>query len=179
MLAFYLSLAQTEAEKGKFERIYCQYKNLMLSCAYSILKDESLSEDAVHDAFMRILKNLSKIDEVDSPRTRGFVAVITENAAKTIYNKLNRVKLIELDETIPMDENIEQSAEQNITAEFIAEKISLLPDNYRSVMTLRYFNGLNDKEISDVLGISHALVRKRLERGRKALGKLLGGIIDE
>lgn len=178
MLSFYLALAESEEEKGKFERIYHNYKNIMLSCAYSILKDESLSEDAVHDAFMRILSNLSKIDEVDSPRTRGFVVVVTENVAKTIYNKRNRVKLIELDENIPYDESLEQSAEQNITAEYIAEKIALLPDNYKSVMTLRYSHGLSDKEIASVLGISHSLVRKRLERGRKALGKLLGGIIN-
>lgn len=179
MLSFYLSLAESEEEKGKFEKIYQMYKGLMISCAYSILKEESLSEDAVHEAFMRILKNLSKIDEVDSPRTRGFVIVITENCAKTIYNKINRVKLVELNENIPLDENIEQRAEQNLTAEYIAQKISELPDNYRSVMTLKYLHGMNDREIARALGISHALARKRLERGRKALGKLLGGIIDE
>lgn len=179
MLSFYLTLVDTEEEKGKFERIYHKYKNLMLSCAYSILKDESLAEDAVHDAFMRILANLDKIDEVDSPRARGFVVVITENVSKTMYNKVNRVKVVELDENIPMDENVEQNAEQNLTAKLIAEKIAQLPENYRSVMVLKYRNGLSDKEIAKSLGISHALTRKRLERGRKALGKLLGGIIDE
>lgn len=179
MLSFYLTLAESEDDKDKFERIYHQYKRLMLSCAYSILKEESLSEDAVHDAFMRILKNLNKIDKVDSPRTRGFVVVITENTAKTIYNRINRVKIVELDENIPMDENVEYNAEQNLTAEYIAEKISQLSENHRAVMTLRYINGLSDREIASLLGISHSLVRKRLERGRKALGKLLGGIIDE
>lgn len=179
MLSFYLTLADSDNEKDKFERIYHTYKGLMLSCAYSILKDESLSEDAVHNAFMRILSNLSKIDEVDSPRTRGFVIVITENVSKTMYNSLNRVKVIELDESIPYDVTVEQKAEQNLTAELIAEKIALLPENYRSVLTLRYFNGLDDKEIASVLGISHSLARKRLERARKALGKLLGGVINE
>lgn len=179
MLSFYLSLVDDRDDKGKFERIYRQYKNLMLSCAFSILKDESLAEDAVHDAFMRILKNLDKIDEVQSPRTRGFVVVITENTAKTLYNKMNRVKLVELDDNIPMDESVEQNAEQAITAEFIAQKIDELPDNYKNVMLLKYLNGLNNKEISNALGLSDTLVRKRLERGRKALGNLLGGIIDE
>ena len=179
MLRFYLTLADGDNEKDKFERIYHTYKGLMLSCAYSILKDESLSEDAVHNAFMRILSNLSKIDEVDSPRTRGFVIVITENVSKTMYNSLNRVKVVELDESIPYDVTVEQKAEQNLTAELIAEKIALLPENYRSVLTLRYFNGLDDKEIASVLGISHSLARKRLERARKALGKLLGGVINE
>ncbi len=179
MLSLYLTLVDSEEEKGKFERIYLQYKNLMLSCAYSILNDKSLSEDAVHDAFIRIMKNLSKIDDVDSPRTRGFVVVITENVSKTLYNKMNRVKIVELNENIPFDESIEQNAEQKYTAELIADKISQLPDNYKYVMVLKYRNGLDDKEIASALGLPHALVRKRLERGRKALGKLLGGIIDE
>lgn len=179
MLSFYLTLADTESEKTKFERIYHTYKGIMLSCAFSILKEESLSEDAVHEAFLRILSNLGKIGEVESARTRGFVLVITENISKNIYNKQNRIKIVELDENIPFNQTTEQTAEQNLTAELIAEKIAELPENYKSVLMLKYLNGLNDKEIASVLGISASLARKRLERGRKALGKLLGGVINE
>lgn len=178
MLSFYLTLAQSEGEKDKFERVYHKYKGIMLSCAYSILKDESLSEDAVHEAFLKILNNLSKIDEVDSPRTRGFVIVVTENTAKNIYNKENRAKIVELDESIPYNKTTEQAVEQNLTAELIAEKIAELPENYRRALMLRYLNGLSDREIASALGISDSLARKRLERGRKALGKLLGGVIN-
>ena len=45
-------------------------------------------------------------------------------------------------------------------------------------MILRYLNDMSDSEISSLLSISPANVRKRLERGRKKLSTLLGGQID-
>ena len=81
MLQLYLTLVE-DGEVGKLEALYREYKSKMLSKAYSVLRDEGLAEDAVHNAFMRILKNLDKIDEVKSSRTRGFVLVITANVAK-------------------------------------------------------------------------------------------------
>lgn len=178
MLQFYLTIAES-GERGKFEQLYRRYKSIMLSCAYSILKDEGMAEDAVHNAFMRILNNLSKLDEVESPRTRAFVLVVTENAAKSLYSKLNRVKVVEFDENVPTAATVEKSVESTLTAEFIAQKIAELPEKYSRVMLLRYYNNLNDKEIASVLGISAPAVRKRLERGRKQLGDLLGGLINE
>ena len=45
---------------SKFEKVYLQYGKLMYSKAYEILKEYSLAEDAVSEAFIRIFKNLHK-----------------------------------------------------------------------------------------------------------------------
>ena len=178
MLQLYLTLAE-QGERGKLESLYRRYKSIMLGCAYNILRDEGLAEDAVHNAFMRILNNLSKIDEVESARTRAFVLVITENAAKSLYTKLRRTQIVELDENIPESSDVEKTAENRLTAELVAQKIAELPEKYSRVMMLRYLNNLNDKEIASVMGISASAVRKRLERGRNQLGALLGGLTYE
>ena len=177
MLQLYLTLVE-DGEVGKLEALYREYKSIMLSKAYSVLRDEGLAEDAVHNAFMRILKNLDKIDEVKSSRTRGFVLVITANVAKSMYTREKRVTVVELDETLPEPTDVETQTERRLTAELIAEKIAALPESYRSVMMLRYLNGLSDGEIASALSLSPSTVRKRLERGRKKLSELLGGTID-
>ena len=177
MLQLYLTLVE-DGEVGKLEALYREYKSKMLSKAYSVLRDEGLAEDAVHNAFMRILKNLDKIDEVKSSRTRGFVLVITANVAKSMYTREKRVTVVELDETLPEPTDVETQTERRLTAELIAEKIAALPESYSSVTMLRYRNGLSDGEIASALSLSPSTVRKRLERGRKKLSELLGGTID-
>ena len=98
MLTFYLALAQSDNDKDKFEQIYIRYRKLMLSVAYNILGDSELSEDAVHNAFMRILNHLDKLDDVDSPRTKGYVVIVAENVAKTMYTQRKRIVALENEE---------------------------------------------------------------------------------
>ena len=62
MLTFYLSLIETEEDKSKFENIYETYRKVMFYTANQILKDEYLAEDAVHSAFLRILKQKNGCD---------------------------------------------------------------------------------------------------------------------
>lgn len=61
MLTFYLSLLDTEEEKSKMEALYITYKGLMLKIAYDISKDYDLANDALHNAFLKIVHHLNKI----------------------------------------------------------------------------------------------------------------------
>lgn len=61
MLQLYLQLLDTEEEKQGFELLYETYRKLMHWVANNILHDEKLAEDAVHEAFLRIIKNFHKI----------------------------------------------------------------------------------------------------------------------
>ena len=173
MLQFYLALVDGAEEKSKFEQIYIQYRSLMLSRAYEILRDTGLAEDAVHNAFIRILQNMGKLDEVVSQRTKSFVVIVTENVAKTMYAKNMRQKTVSLDETHQSSVNIADTAEGRISAEYVAQKIAELPEQYSRVMMLKYLNQLTNREIASVLKISEAAVRKRLERARRELSRLL------
>lgn len=83
----YLSLVDTPEEKDKFTEIYEQYRVLMFFYARRILGDDKLAEDAVQEAFFRIAKNIKKISEVKCDKTKHFVVIIVESAAKDIYRK--------------------------------------------------------------------------------------------
>lgn len=140
----------------------------MLNCAYNILKDYSLAEDAVHNAFLRILKNIKKLDDPDDFKSRGYCVVTVENIAKTMYNKEHKVKLTELGD-YKSAVSVEQIAEDDSFVEKLTGEIAELPDIYRQVIILKYFNELSDKDISEALNIRITTVRKRLLRGKKLL----------
>ena len=89
MIQLYLQLLDTQTEKEKFERLYYQYKRLMYWSAYQILGDSHLAEDAVHEAFLKIIKNFHKIGEINCPRTKNFVVIIVKNTARSILEEKN------------------------------------------------------------------------------------------
>jgi RNA polymerase sigma-70 factor (ECF subfamily) len=157
----------------KFEKVYKSFKNIMLNRAYEIVKERQLAEDAVHNAFLKIINNLPKIYDADSNETKWYVIVIVTNEAKKIYNKENKILKAELTD-MESDFNLEAIVEDKNIVEKVKKEIGLLPEIYRDTMSLKYYNDLSNKEISSVLSIPISTVKKRLQRGRKILIQKLG-----
>ncbi len=64
-----MSMIENNTHKLKFENLYRDYRQLMFYKANEILQDKHLAEDAVHQAFIRIIQNLDKIDENNCHKT--------------------------------------------------------------------------------------------------------------
>jgi len=48
-----------------------------------------------------------------------------------------------------------------------------MSDTYRDIIWLKVYYDLSDKQIADILGISHSAARKRLQRARNTLLKMI------
>lgn len=179
MLQFYLSLLNTEEEKNQFEQIYLTYRNLMFYVAKKFLNDDLLAEDAVHNAFIKIINHLEKLKDVSSNKTKGFMVIVVENTAKDIYNqqKNDKVSLDSSEMELAYDQTFEDKLIDKISVSDLVEKIELLPDTYRDVLMMRYIYELSYKEISKILKINEPTVRKRLERAKQKLVQSFGELI--
>lgn len=176
MLQFYLNVIENEEEREKFETLYLTYRNIMLARAKQILRDQYLAEDAVHEAFIRIAKNINRIDVSNCHKLKSFLVVVVDNVSKTMYVKKKKENIIQYEEIIgpgQLGEDILDKIVTDFQAVEIADKIECLPEKYSQALMLRYIHGLSDKEISNILGLSHAATRKRLQRARVKLALLL------
>lgn len=163
----------TPAERDKFEYLYHKYKNLCLKKAYDILRDYSLAEDAVSEAFLRIYKNLDKIEDPDSNRSIAFVVTVARNAALTLLSKEKKQDSDELDEAQEDSFNLEQMALSNLSLEGIYGLLEQINEDLRSVFTLKFAYDLSHREIAGLLGITENNVTVRLHRAKKKLAQLL------
>lgn len=170
MLAFYLSLIDNESDRQKFERIYNKYYNVLLNTAYGILKNKQSAEDAVHEAFLRILKCIDKIDENDNCKTMNFLITIVKNKALNIYNKQKKIKTVEFPDELIADK---EEIASEITAEYVAECIKKLPEIYKDALMLKCRHDCSYEQMAKILKASEATARKRVERARKSLGEML------
>lgn len=172
----YLAMIEDAQERDKFQQIYDAYRQTMFHVAFDILKDAYLAEDAVHEAFLRIISVLPKINDVICPQTRAFIVVIIKNVAINMYNqrkKQSSISLDELEEFLPDDKLVDESYFETVGFELLVESIQQLPEIYKLPLYLIATQDLSIKEIAQTLKLSTEAVKKRLQRARPLLKKII------
>lgn len=166
-------MLETEEEKFKFEKIYNEYRGLMFSIAYEMLRNDQDAEDAVYNALLSMIENKGKIPDIDDLRIKNTVVIITKNKAIDMYRRKKKIQWEELDDNIvccPINEH-EISPLENALAN--------LPCHQRELLLLRYYAGYSTHEISALYGEEYGTIRKRIYRAKCLLETLYREEIDE
>ena len=172
LLIFTFALAE---DRDKFDYIFNKYNKLMLHKAHGILQDYHLAEDAASEAFIRIYKNLHKIDDPDDPKSAAFIITIVKNVSLTMLKQRTSHATEEFDEEQQADFNLEEQTLSQLGSEQIYRIVDSLNEELKSVFLLKYSNDLSHKEIGRILGISENNVTVRLHRARNKLAVLIKG----
>jgi RNA polymerase sigma-70 factor (ECF subfamily) len=162
----------------KLKKLYETYEQPMYRIAYAILHNTTQAEDAVSDAFLKIIKNINKINETDSISTKNYIIKIIKSTSINIYreNKNASENTTELDDTA-FQISDENSSAEKILNDFeskaeINDFLSKLSPKDREIIILRCIQELSFREISLKLSISEPTARKRFERARKSILKM-------
>lgn len=165
MLMLYLSVIEDAEEKIQFEALYRKYRGFMLKVAARVLHGEQDAEDAVHNAFLSIAKNMKIIPRLDTPEMRGFLYIVTEHKAIDILRRRERLEHEELLTDQPF---FTPPAEEGR----LMWCISQLPPRYREFILLKYSHGYTTREIAGLFGISFSAASKLDQRAKNSLRKL-------
>lgn len=180
MFCLYMAYMENEYDKRLFEQIYDKYKLMMYNITYSILKDEQLAEDAVHEAFLTISRNMKKITEINKEshkKLRNYLIIVTKNTAKQAYKKNKSRYSAEMIYIQRMQnsniENVELDVENTDHQQRFFKIIKSLDEKYSDVLILKYYYEMSDKEIANHLGIKIGNAKVRLSRAKDKLKELL------
>ena len=172
MLGIYLAMLDTPEEKSKFEVLYKEYRSIMYNHAYGILKDKYLAEDAVHNAFLKLTKNLEKVNEIKCKETRNYLVILVRGAAINFYNQNKKIVSIdELDDTDTLD--LPELIENRLERERVFEIISNMDNKYSDILMLKLFYDCSNEEVAQSLNINPEHVSIRFFRAKEKLKKLI------
>lgn len=147
-----------------FNQLYKKYYLDIFKFAFSYVKRKDLAEDVLQDTFIELY--------LHSPKSNGKIKSWLFKVAK---NKC--MDIIRKEEKIIDNLKLEKNEKYNVDSRFnnieILRIIDEIPYKYSKIIKLYYYGNLSTKEISKVIFISESLVRKRLERGRNLLRKIL------
>ena len=163
MLQFYLSMMNSGEDKALVEFLYNEYKQLMFKTAYAILRNRESAEDAVHDAFLRVINHLSKF------RSYSCKVIIVRGIALNMVSKSNMQA--ELDEETPDGLSVEDSVLSELAYEEIVENIKALSPALRDIAYLSFVENCSAGEISELLDMKINTVHSSISRARKILSR--------
>lgn len=177
----YLMMIDSQEDRNKFIIIYEKYCDAMIKYANHILKDVHLSEDVVHESFVKIAKHINKIGDVDTKETKNFIMIITRNTALDEYRKRikNWENVIFMDEEKYADLLVSKDSVDTEPENELVHIIKNMDSKYSDLFLLKYVNKLSNKEIASVLKISEEAIRQRLSRGRNIIEKQLEGMREQ
>ena len=73
-----LTALELETDRALLQQIYDQYEPRMYRVALQVLKSSALAEDAVHDAFLKLIKHFSEIRKISCKELEPFVVIIVK-----------------------------------------------------------------------------------------------------
>ena len=146
-----------------------QYADMVYRVALTRCKSIETAEDIFQEVFMRFSEKNPKFEN-DEHEKAWFIRVtinLTKNIKESAWNK----KVVRLDENI-----VFSTKEENDVYGAVCE----LPQNYRTVIYLLYYEGYKVYEISKLMNKPEGTIKIWLFRAREILKeKLKGGFEDE
>ncbi len=169
-------MERVRAEEATLAALVSQYAGTLYRVAFSVLRNPADAEDAVQEAFLRVLRHRDTLGEVRDQRV--WLIRIVWNI---VLDRKRRAK------TRPETDDVAELARVlpsgGLTAEQIASAaqhhahvlacVEQLPAKERQVIMLSAFEEFTSVEIASVLNITESSVRSRLFRARNLMAGLL------
>ncbi len=175
----FLLMIDTPEDKRKFVILYEKYRYLMQKIAVDVLHDPFLAEDAVHNAFLKLIIHMDDIGEPDSLQTKRYLITVVKNTAVDLYRKKN----IRIQREVYMDELREEdmpvSYMETDLENDVLDILKNLPVKYRDILLLKYSSHLENNEIARLCGIQEGTVRQRISRGKLLIESELQKLEDD
>jgi len=152
-----------------FGELVTRFQDMAFGCAYAVLNDFYLAEDAAQEAFITAWRKLGQLRQPEAFLGWFKRIVLTE------CNRLTRGKRLVF---VPLEAGLNISAaavdphvvtEQRELMEKVGAAIKELPEHERMVTTLFYINEFSQHEIGDFLELPLTTVAKRLYSARQRL----------
>ena len=144
------------------ERAVEKYGNSLYRFCSVMLQNREDAQDAVQECFLRYITKAPNF--TDSEHEKAWLIRVATNVSKDMLRWRKHSAAVSLDEIRNLS-----TSEDN--AQILGLLVSL-EEKYRIVIHLHYVEGYKTDELSALLGISAAAVKKRLQRGREALREI-------
>lgn len=150
------------------DQVVEKYFNMVYKLALNQTKDKNHADDVTQEVFLRYIRKDYHFESEE--HIKAWLLRVTINCSHNVFNSSWFKKTTPITEDIVF-ENEEKGEVYYATLE--------LPQKYRTVIHLFYYEDLSIAEISRYLNINEATVKSQLHRGREKLKeKLKGGYFD-
>ena len=163
--------ALSNDEKALVNQLFKESNVKLYNISFKILRSHSDAEEAVSEAFLKIISHIEKITKLPGPKIAPYCVIIVKNESTNILRK--RMKSIPI-ETLEASyggdySELEDLWGQSMDRTQLLLALDGLSDEEKYLVHLRYANDMSFKEIAALLDVSEETAKKR---GYRILKKL-------
>jgi RNA polymerase sigma-70 factor (ECF subfamily) len=170
-----LMMQAGEGDMDAFEELVIRHQQSALNVAYRFLGERALAEDAVQEAFLKLLASAGRYRP--TARFRTFLYSVLWHVCVDFHRKKHPGPL----DTAPAPEDPApgpaQAALDGERADLVRQAVQELPARQRMALVLKHFDGMSYEEIAQMLECSPTAVDALLVRARRRLQERLKGLL--
>lgn len=133
------------------------------------IRDKDKAMDIVQDSFEKLWINVSKIEQ---QKAKSYLFTTAYHTMIDYIRKEKKMVLMDEQANYYLPDNKQYSD----LKEILEKAVSLLPEDQRSVVLLRDYEGYSYEEISEITGLSESQVKVYIFRARTFLKKYIGSM---
>ena len=153
------------------------YSDSIMRTCYLYLSDQSQAEDATQDTWIKAWKHMDDFERKKIVNEKAWLLRIAINTCKD-YRRSAWFRHV--DQSKVLDELPPQLVAVELEDRTLTLMVMDLPDRYKQVILLHFFQGLTMQETAEVIGASQTTVQRRLKKAEELLKvSLTGGVAYE
>jgi len=150
------------------EQIYLEYSGKVMGYIRARVHGYADAEDLCADVFEKVQRKLSEYD-ASKASVSTWIFTITRN---TVIDYFRRYKAFsEPDENLSDDSEVDEGLMNAEMLDELADALDALPDELRTLIVLRYYDGKPLTEVAEVMGLSYGAVKLRHQSALTKLRK--------
>jgi RNA polymerase sigma-70 factor, ECF subfamily len=162
------------SEQSALAELYDRYGRTAYGLALRVLRDQSLAEDAVQEAFLTIWRTASRFVPERGKASTWILTLVHRRAVDTVRREQRRrADSLEL-AAEPSVEGVEEDAWLRLQRERVQTALRRLPDAQREALELAYYGGFSQSELAERLGQPLGTIKSRMFTGLSRLREELG-----
>lgn len=158
------------------EELIDRYADMVYRLALTEVKNKTDAEDIFQEVFIRLLKNLHKLDSEE--HAKAWLIRVTINCARKHFASYWNRNVDYITEDTDMGKESEELDTLLEGDSPVLEAVRRLPEKYRIVVHLFYFEDFSVSEVSKILKTTENTIKTQLHRARKLLKEMLEGGVN-
>jgi RNA polymerase sigma factor (sigma-70 family) len=162
------------SEESALAELYDRFGRIAYGLALRILRDDSLAEDAVQDAFLTVWRSAARYMPERGKASTWVLTLVHRRAVDLVRREERR--RTEPIESVPEPASgaADELAWLRLQREQVQAALRQLPDQQREALELAYYGGFSQSELADRLGQPLGTIKSRMFAGLTRLRELLG-----
>ena len=151
----------------QFDYVYNEYAKELYNIAYGYTRNRDDSIDIMQNAYVVLLESNKKFES--NEHIKYFLIRVTINESLDLLKSASKKRVIKNNDVVV---NFPETKKEELPYD-LSEIVNTLPEKYKTIIILHYYDDMKIKDISNVLKISEAAVKKRLERARNLIKEII------